>query len=170
MSQKRRKEARYLIDLPMRLSSRGQMLDASAVVHDLTLEGFGFETTHGVKRGQLFGFEVSLPEGSRASGTAEVRWLRSGDWGIWAGARITKMSWRDKRRLRQAVISPGYDWIGFWDRALTAAFIVALVMLVEDVVRHQQGFLEAGWRVLPDLLAVSCMAVSALWFLRSRRR
>lgn len=170
MTKRRRKDARFLIDLPMRLSARGTLLDEAAVVHDLTLEGFGFETTHRLERGQRITFEVSLPGDSRAAGEAEVRWLRSGDWGQWAGARITRMSWADKRRVSRAITAPGYDWPGFWDRALTAAFIIAVVFLVDDVVRHQQGVLEAGWRVLPDLIAVACMGASALWFLRSRRR
>lgn len=136
MSGRGRRSERHFIDLPMTLSSpRGKVLDRAAVIRDLTPSGFGFETAHVFQRGERVAFEVQLGSSENVRGEAEVRWVRTGDWGTWVGARITKMSWRDARKIKRKILLPVYDWEGLRDRALTAAFIIALTLLAQELLR-----------------------------------
>ena len=136
MAGRRQRSERHFIDLPMTLSSlRGKVLDRAAVIRDLTPSGFGFETVHAFHRGERLAFEVDLGSSERVRGEAEIRWVRTGDWGTWVGARITRLSWRDARKIKRKILLPVYDWKGLGDRALTAAFIVALALLVQELLR-----------------------------------
>jgi hypothetical protein len=140
---KRRGSKRFLIDLPMTYSLiGGSLVDDKARVHDLTPEGFGFETARELKKGSRFVFSVEAGRGERINGQARVVWARHGEMGTWAGAHITRLAWRDKRLLKNLVLAPGYDWPGFFDRLLTASFIVALALLLEDLLRHHGGWLK----------------------------
>lgn len=136
MSRRKHKIERHLIDLPLVVSSlHGKVLDGNAFVRDLTPAGFGFETSHAFHRGQNVVFEVNLGASEKVRGLAEVCWVRSGDWGIWVGAKITRISWNDARKIKRAIRAHVYDWEGFWDRALIAAFLISLAWLAQEALR-----------------------------------
>lgn len=136
MSRRKHKIERHLINLPLVVSTlRGKVLDGKAIIRDLTPAGFGFETSHAFHQGQSLVFETDLGASERVRGLAEVRWVRSGDWGVWVGAQITSISWSDARKIKRAIRAHVYDWEGFWDRALIAAFLICLAWLAQELLR-----------------------------------
>lgn len=167
---KQRSYSRYLVDLPMTYSViGGSVVDDKARVHDLTPEGFGFETSRQVKTGARLAFSVELGEGERIMGQARVVWSRHVPHATWAGAHITKISWRDRRRLKGLVLPPGYDWESFFDRLLTAGFIVAVALLAEDVARHHRGLLTIAAELWREMIAAAAVLVSTIYFIRRLR-
>lgn len=167
---KQRAYPRFLIDLPMTFSAIGAAaIDDKARVHDLTPEGFGFETSKPLKTGTRIAFSIDLGRGERLGGQARVVWSRHVPHATWAGAHITKLSWRDRRRLKALVLPPGYDWEAFFDRLLTAGFVVAVVLLGEDLVRHHRGLLRIVLDLWRELVAGAAVVVSSFWFLRRLR-
>jgi hypothetical protein len=167
---KKRGYPRFLIDLPMAYSVIGGLPgEDRARVHDLTPEGFGFETPKPLKTGVRLAFSIEVGGGERVSGQARLVWCRHLQHSTWAGAHITKLSWRDRRRLKALVLPPGYDWEAFFDRLLTAGFVVAVVLLTEDLLRHHRGLVRVILGLWPEILAAAAVLVSTLWFLRRRR-
>lgn len=150
---RRRKYSRLLIDLPLTLwDSSGSLLDDKAMAHDLTRSGIGFETRAKLKNGMRVYFELELPRGEPAAGAARLIWVRHDDWGCWAGANITDIPWRDRRRLKRVIVGPGYDWAGLAWRILFAAFIVVAVLVAEDLMHHHPHAWKAAVRLVPAAL------------------
>lgn len=171
---KKRSFQRFLISLPMTYSVLGAPAhaDDGARVHDLTPEGFGFESERELKAGWRLAFSIELDPGERVTGQARIVWSRKTERGTWAGAHITRLSWRDRRLIKRLVLPPGYDWEAFFDRLLTASFIVAVVLLVEDLLRHHRAVVETALGLWKEALAAAAMGVSIVWFWRhgGRRR
>jgi hypothetical protein len=140
-------QQRFLIDLPLCLwDPSHRLIDSHAVAHDVTTDGFGFESRMSLEHlGRVF-FELRLPDGQSVSGTARVAWNRRGDWGTWAGAHIVEMSRVNRRRVKTVIHGPGYDWLGLADRALVAGTIIAAGFLLQGVVvNHPEWFASFPW-------------------------
>lgn len=162
---KKRKYSRFLISVPLRISETGgRLLDGQAMAHDLTPEGFGFETSAKLKNGDRVFFSINLPEGPVA-GEAHVAWLRQDGAMSWAGAKIVKLPSAHARRIKALVLPPGYDWAALLDRGLTAGALIVSALVVEDVLRFHPHVTRTLWELAPKGLALSAMAVSLAYFL-----
>ncbi len=162
---KKRKYSRFLISVPLKLSEPGgRLLDGKAMAHDLTPEGFGFETTAELKNGERLHFFIQLPQGPIA-GEARVAWLRQDREVSWAGAKIVKLPWVHARRIKKLVTPPGYDWAGLLDRGVLAGFLIVSALVVEDVIRFHPHVTRTVWDFAPKGLALSAMGVSLAYFL-----
>ena len=164
-AQGRRRKERFLADLPLRLwDSHHRLLDGQAMAHDLTLEGFGFETKSDVKAESRIHFDLRLPDGQKVSGAARVVWSRRSEWGTWAGASVSDLSRRDQRKLRKVIYGPGFDWVGLLDRSLRGGAIVVAFFVAQDLfTRHPQVL-----RVLP-WLALAAFMGGLIYYYKSER-
>ncbi|HAM35987.1 MAG TPA: hypothetical protein DEB40_11025 [Elusimicrobia bacterium] len=152
--QRRRRHERCLFDLPLVLRDpAGRLIDARAVAHDVTIEGFGFETKAGLKDLSRVGFVLSLPDGGTVSGSARLAWCRALDWGgSWGGAKIARLPWREARKIRRLLHGPGYDWSGLADRALVGGAVVIVVCLGDMILRSDPRVLRQALLAGPWLL------------------
>jgi hypothetical protein len=154
-SRKLRQHERFLIDLPLALWDHShRLLDSQAVAHDVTPAGFGFETRAELEHVGAVYFELRLPGGESVSGTARLAWRRRGDWGTWAGAHISSMSERDRRKVTRVSRGPGYDWGGLANRAVIAGVVIAIALAVEQTFRQDPDL----WMGFPFLVLAACAA------------
>ncbi|MDD5629053.1 MAG: hypothetical protein PHU21_08310 [Elusimicrobia bacterium] len=156
----RRRHPRFLIDLPLTLWDHSHaLLDSHALAHDVTPAGFGFESRRDLGSNAWVYFELRLPDGESVSGSARLAWLQRGDWGTWAGAQITSLSARDRRRVLRVIHGPGFDWAGLANRAVTAGVVIISVVAVRMLLSGDSEL----WMGFPLLAAA--LAAAWLYFL-----
>lgn len=166
----RRGEARFITILPLTiLDARGAVLDAAATAHDLTTAGFKGECQAELKEGETFHFALDLHDGRPpARGQALAVWAKKHDFATWVGARITRMSWTDKRRLKKAVSPPGVDWGPVLDQALTGLAWIVILMAAHRILFERPLARRALLDLLPSLAALAVMGWALLNLLRRR--
>jgi hypothetical protein len=162
-SRKVRQHDRFLVDLPLTLWDHAhRLIDSEAVAHDVTPAGFGFETRADVDHVGAVYFELRLPGGESVSGTARLAWRRRGDWGTWAGAHISSLSERDRRKVMGVIHGPGYDWGGFANRAVIAGVLIVVAVAVEQTFKRDADL----WMGFPFLVLAACAA--AVFYFHAR--
>jgi hypothetical protein len=153
--QSRRRHERFLIDLPLTIWDHShRLLDSRAMAHDVTPEGFGFETRIDIGHVAWVYFELRLPDGESVSGAARVAWRRQGDWGTWAGAHISSLSERNRRKVVRVIHGPGYDWVGLMNRAVIAGVVITLVVAARMSLIRDADL----WVGFPFLVVAACAA------------
>ena len=135
---------------------------ADAVAHDVTPAGFGFESRVRLDHVGWVYFELRLPNRQSVSGSARVAWLRRGEWGAWAGAHIVAMSAADRRKVRDVIHGPGYDWAGLANRAVAAGVIIILAVAARMALSRDSD----AWIGFPFLVLAACAA--AIVYARTR--
>ncbi|MDD5656773.1 MAG: hypothetical protein PHF00_05905 [Elusimicrobia bacterium] len=162
-TRQRRGQARCLIDLPLKIwDASRNLIDDKSVAHDVTTSGFGFETRTDISRLRHVIFELRLPDGGTASGSASLVWSRHEEWGTWAGAKISRLSRGEGRKIRKVIHGPGFDWVGLWDRALVAGALVVAGMLLQELLAAS----SRGLAFVPWLLLGVCAGAFAYLHLR----
>lgn len=160
----KRGQVRFLTDLDLvLLESSGQLIDDKAKAHDISPAGFRAETRVRLREGTRLSFILLMDDGP-IRGQAQVVWTSADQWGWYhVGAKITKISWRDGRRIRRRVYTPGYDFWGLAKLAFVALFWMTLVIGLHNVVFHQPAIRRLLWDMAPVLVAVFVLG----WSLRS---
>lgn len=160
----KRRQVRFLTDLDLvLLEPSGAVIDDKAKAHDISSAGFRAETRLKLKEGAKLGFLLVMDEGS-VRGQAQIVWVSPDQWGWYhAGAKITKISWRDARRLRRQVYTPGYDFWGLAKLFFKALFWAVLVLGLHNVIFHQPVVRKVLLDLWPVLVAVFVLG----WSLRA---
>jgi hypothetical protein len=143
--------ARFLTEMELVLSEPGGAeLDGKATAHDVSAAGFRATTRAEVQEGQDVAFELVVEEGERVRGLARIVWVNPDQYGWFsAGAKITKLSWRDSSRLRSSVYTPGYDFVALARRMFWAFYWVIVVAAIQNVIFHQATARTIVWKLLP---------------------
>ena len=158
MSAEHRGQARFFTKLDLLLyDARGQALDVHATAQDISPAGFRAETRGDVTAGQIVKFELLLEDGGRVRGSAKVVW-QTPDGRGWSsiGAKITKISWHDRGRLRNYVTEPGYDFVGVARALFWTAYWVVVAVGIHNVLNHQALTRELIWKLAPVAVALLC--------------
>lgn len=167
----RRSVPRFITILPLIvLDEQGRMLDPTATAHDLTSAGFKGELIYDMKEGERFVFTLELADGKPpVRGSARAMWVKKEGFACWVGARITSLSWRDKRRLRAVLAPPSVEWgpiVGhLFNTVVWVVIIMALHRLLFRGALRRQAFLE----MIPSLFALGVMGWALLGMMRRRR-
>ena len=156
----RRRHSRFLIDLPLTLwDSHHRLIDSGASAHDVTPDGFGFESRADIKHRILVYFELRLPDSGSVSGAARLAWHRQTEQGGWAGAKIVDISRADRRRIIEIIHGPSYNWSGLATRGLIALALVAGGFGAQSLLDHGGDLLPAS----PWLAVAAAAAVAAVF-------
>lgn len=130
--QDRRKAQRAERDLPLRLYAAGRPLP-DAQLRDVSTEGFGVQVAAELKPGQALAFELQLAAG-KVAGSAAVVWAEPFHMGYRGGARITKLGFFARRRLKRAIAGDDSPE-GFLDTVLIALAAVLFAAVAVDFFR-----------------------------------
>jgi hypothetical protein len=152
----RRTATRFLTDLDAVICDLSEnILDESAHAHDITPQGFRAETKATLKEGDKFRFSLDIEGEDPIEGQAKAVWVGQNPWGwLNVGAKITHISWRDRRRLGANVVSRGYDFAGLAKMAGRALFWLIIVAGLDNIAFHQplaRGVLVKLWSVMVAL-------------------
>jgi len=162
----RRASARFLTDLDLVISDKdGTVLDGSAQAHDISPKGFRAETKLEMKEGDVFHFSLEAEdrEEEPITGRAQVAWTGQNPWGgTNIGVKITKISWRDSRRLAANLFRGGYDFAGLARKAMRAVWWVVLIAGINSVVFHQPTARKLFIDMAPVLAATFFFACGLL--------
>lgn len=162
----RRRGARHITDLALVLrSSDGRTLDGRAVAHDVSVKGFKLETSAALDKGQKLSFILDLPGGRRAPGRGTVMWAKRETFATWAGVRLDKLAWADKRRISKMIDPDQIDWAHIGDLALKAVFAVVMVVSLQKMI-FQPGTAASLGPLLAKLAAMLAMAWALTGLLR----
>ena len=165
MSEKRR-AARYITDLALVVrSSDGKTLDERATAHDVSVKGFKLETSASLEKGQKLTFILDLPHGRRAPGRGTVMWAKRETFSTWAGVRLDKLAWTDKRRIAKMIDPDQVDWTNIGDLALKAVFAVVVVAALQKMFL-QPGTATSLGPLIPKFAAILAMAWALMGLLR----
>lgn len=156
-SANQRGQARFLTELDLvLLDARGGVLDDHAQALDITPAGFRAESRVVMEKGQTLHFELILEGGERVRGRAKVVWVNADGRGFYsAGAKITRLSWRDRGRLRRQVAGPSYDFGALARKMFWTAYWIVIAVGAQNVIRHQPVTRELIWTLSPIALALA---------------
>lgn len=147
--------------------SAGALLDDKAKAHELNPSGFQAETKLKLREGSKIDFMVHLDTGESVGGQALITWVKPDQWGWYiAGAKITKMPWRHKRKLGRQGRTP-YDFFELAKLTVKAAYAIVLVAAVQNIILYQPHLVSLFVAMLPVLGA---MLVLAFAFLLLRKK
>ncbi len=158
--------ARFLTDLEVVLrDQRGVVIDERAQAREISASGFRVKSQQPLCAGMRLTFTMEIGPGEIVRGAAKLAWAEKDEWG-WhtAQARIVKMSWADKRKLRVQTHRPGYDFPGLARKALLALFWLVVVAGAQNVMFKQPAVRQAIFDSLPALGAGLVLA-AGLWLL-----
>ena len=159
-----RRFQRFLTELDLVLAQAGgAVIDEHAQAHDISPRGFRIETRTRLAEGSKVAFEMTLGNGDRVKGTAEIVWVGQNQWGAClAGAKITRISWRDSGRLKQAIYRPGFDFVGLARKAFWGLYVVIVVVALQNVVLEESMTRELIWKLAPVIGALVALGWSLL--------
>jgi hypothetical protein len=161
----RRKGSRFITDLTVAIrSERGVHLDDRATAHDVSVKGFKLETQADLKKDQHVSFTLELPRGRRAPGRGVVVWAKRETFATWAGVKIVKLAWTDKRRIAKLIDPDQVDWPRIGDLALKAVFAVVVVGALQKAL--QPGTAASLGPLLPKFVAIAAMAWALMGLLK----
>lgn len=157
-----RRYARILTEMPLVLSDPGgELLDGRAVAHDVSAVGFRAVTQAKLAEGQTVAFELEVDLDQKVRGQAKIVWSNADQFGYCsAGAKITKLSWRDSSLLRGSVYTPGYDFVGLARKMFWGFYWVVVVAAVQNVIFHQPTTRLIVWKLLPVIGALVILGAS----------
>ncbi len=149
-------QARFLTELDLvLLDARGEPLDPHAQALDITVAGFRAETRLELQKGQTIHFELVLEDRERVRGRARVVWVNPDGRGFYsAGAKITRLSWRDRGRLRRQVAGPSYDFGALARRMFWACYWIVIAVGAHNIINHQPLTRELIFKLSPIALAL----------------
>ncbi|MBI3288303.1 MAG: PilZ domain-containing protein [Elusimicrobia bacterium] len=170
MSHERRRKKRFLTDLNIVLGTEvGLPLDDRAIAHDVSVVGFKLQTRAQLTAGTKVTFTLEIAGGKQASGRGLVVWSTRDPMGSWAGVKILRMPWRDKRLLSRLINADGFDWESVIQPAITATFLITLVAACQRLFQHP-GVVSWIGSAAPRMLAVALMAWAGYRLLRGDSR
>ncbi|MBI3552894.1 MAG: PilZ domain-containing protein [Elusimicrobia bacterium] len=152
----RRSAARFLTDLDLTLfDSSGRLIDAHAQAHDVSPKGFRAETKTNLAEGDVVRFSLDFEEEEPVTGQAQVVWIGQNPWGWYnVGVKITRISWRDSRRLQSNLFKPGYDFASLAKKAMRALWWLVLIAGVDNIFFHQPAVRVIFLHLSPVLVAL----------------
>lgn len=158
----RRRQGRSVTDRPLVLrDSTGRAVDGHARAHDIGSGGFRAQTRCRLRPGDKVGFTIQLDEETSVRGHAVIEWSATDPFGPYsAGARIAKMPWRDRGRLRRALAEPGYDFDRLIRLSLKTFFWVVVALGLHNLVFHQPVLRRFAIELIPVMLAAAVMGWS----------
>jgi hypothetical protein len=141
----------------------GAVIDGHAQARELSVAGFRAETQVALNDGQSVAFEVVLPDGDKVAGRGRVVWTSHDQFGWFvSGVKITRLSWKDRGRLRRAIYRPGYDFWGLARKMFWGTYLVIVVAAVQYVLQTQTTALGVALKLGPVLLALAVMGWSLM--------
>jgi hypothetical protein len=152
----KRKRNRALADYELVLhKTDGEPLDAYARAHDVSSGGFRAETRSPLAEGQEVAFDLVLDEGDVVRGRARVTWVAANSRGSFsAGTKITRLSWKDGRRLRGALAEQGYDFVQLARKMAWALYWIIVAVGVHNLLFHQALTLAVMGKLIPVIVAL----------------
>jgi hypothetical protein len=147
----------------------GAPLDPMAAAFDVAMPGFKLDTQAKLSEGLAVAFVMELPGGERVTGQGRVMWANNEPFGTWAGIKIVKMSWSDKRRLSRMLFPDQFDWAHLADLAMKA-LVVLTVIAAANKLLHRPYLLAMLERLLPQCIALMLMGWALLGLLQRERR
>lgn len=169
MNESRRRSPRVLthFDLELRERRGGPPLDAHGRAYDVSVGGFRGETRAAVVEGQSVSFQLDIEAGEPAHGEARVVWVAADSRGLTSfGAQITRMAWRDRRRLRAAISGRSYDFVALARRLFWTLYWIVVAVGAHNIINHQPLTLTVMGELIPVFVALVAAAASALYLLR----
>ncbi len=158
------------VPVELRAATGGAPLDDGAFAHEVELSGFKLDTQAKLTEGLMVAFVLELMDGGRVTGEGRVMWSRVEDFGCWAGIKIVRMSWIDKRRMSRA-LSPGlFDWARIADLAMKAMVALTVIAATNKLLFHRPHLLALMGRLLPQAIALMLMGWALLGLLRRDKR
>lgn len=158
----RRNTERSLTELPIALQDeKGVVLDDHAVAHDVSAKGFRLETHVDLAPGQVIRYRLALAADRDLRGSAKVVWSQRTDFGLWAGAEFSSLSWSDKRLLRRVLKPRTADWVLITMKVFLATFWISVILA------FWYGVRSPFWR--PQIFWLAPKAVAGVilgWSLR----
>lgn len=163
-----RKYARFLTDLDLVLADLdGRVVDERAQAHDVSPKGFRVHSRVELAEGRRVQFTMLLGDGEKVRGQAIVVWSARDEWGWFdAGAKITRLSWRDARKLRGTVAAPGYDFLGLARLAWKALFWTVIVAALHNVAFNQPHVKRVLVDIAPAAAAILVLFVGLRLLMR----
>lgn len=160
--EERRSDERRLLDAELSLrDASGRLLDAHARAQELSLDGFRAQTRCGLRPGEHVHFTLTLDAETQVRGEAVVAWSAAEPFGPYsAGARITRLRWRDRGRLRRALAGPAYDFARLVRLTLRALYWIVIALGLHNIAFHQPALRRLAVELIPVLLAVAVMGWS----------
>lgn len=165
----RRSAARFLTELDLVVRDlSGRELDARSQAHDVNHKGFRAQTRAQLKAGDEFRFELVMSEGEQpVKGVARVAWVEPNPWGGWnIGAKITKVSWTDGRRLRALFHVKGFDFAGLAGKAWMAAYWAVIFAGFYNLIYRQPQWRQVFAGLIPVIVALLFLAWALLTLLK----
>ena len=164
----RRSMTRFLTDLDLVIADLSEnVIDERAQAHDITPKGFRAETKASLKEGDKFKFHLQVEDEDPIVGLAQVVWVGQNPWGWWnVGVKITKISWRDRRRLDSNLLRHGYDFAGLARKAALALFWFIVVAGLDNIVFHQPQARKVLLHLTPVVIASVFLAWGLLLLFR----
>jgi len=151
-----RGQARFLTELDLVImDAGGGVLDHHAQALDITPAGFRAETRIELKKGQTLDFELLLEGGERVRGRARVVWVTPDGRGCSAGAKITRLSWKDRGKLRRQVAGPSYDFGALARKTFWAAYWIVIAVAAHNIINHQPLTRMLIFKLTPIALALA---------------
>ena len=162
---------RGLTGLPVMLSAAtdDSSLDEHALAHDVEASGFKLDTQARLADGFLVVFVLELLNGRRVTGRGQVMWCHNEESGSWAGIKIVRMSWIDKRRVSRMLDPDQFDWSSLAELTMKAVVAVTVVAAANKLLFHRPHLLALMERLLPQAIALMLMGWALLGLLRRDR-
>jgi hypothetical protein len=144
----------------------GLVIDAHAQAQEISPKGFRAETRARLDTGARVAFELILGDGERVRGMADLAWVKKDEWGkTVAGAKITKMSWKDSGKLKQAIYKPGFDFVALARKAFWCLYIVVCVAAIQNILLEQPMTRQLLLKLIPVVGALLMLGWSLLTLL-----
>ena len=152
----RRRRGRETSDYELVLhQSNGDTLDSYARAHDVSSSGFRVETRSALTEGQEVAFEMVMDSGDVVRGRARVTWVAANSRGTFStGVKVTKLSWKDGRRLRGALAEEGYDFVQLARNMAWALYWIVIAVGLHNLLFHQSLTLNVLGRLIPVIGAL----------------
>ena len=165
----RRAEPRFLTELALVVSEvSGKIVDQFGKAHDVSQRGFRAETSAKLKVGDEFGFQLRAEvDAAPIRGRARAMWVEPNPWGgVNVGAKITRISWADSRRLRKGTLAEGFDFAAIAKLAWKAAYWIVIVAGLDNIIFHQPQLRKLIGELQPVLIALFFLGLGLLLLLR----
>lgn len=150
----------------LRPGAGGPVLDESATAHNVTESGFTLETEAELGANAAILFVLELPDGGRVSGEGRVMSLKKEAFAGWADIRVTRMSWRDRRRLARVLNPDCVDWSKVLSLAIKAVVALTVISAARKLLYQRQDMLALASNLAPKFAALLLMGWSFLGLLR----
>ncbi|MDE2290518.1 MAG: PilZ domain-containing protein [Elusimicrobia bacterium] len=136
--ERRKSERSEREDFALRLDRGGKRLP-DVEVRDISLSGIGFKSQAQVSPGDSLAFELRIP-GGQVGGKAVVVWAEAFHMGYRAGARITRLGFFQRGRLKKALATePGTKAGGGWlDTVLLLLAAAVAAVVAADLLTHPE--------------------------------